>query len=1747
MKKKITLIIVFATILLGQAKANNNTIKAIQENKNIFHTDVFIENKGQYNTFLTNGSEVKYCVDHFGPKIYFTSSGITYQYNHMIESNAEEVMEEIEEKKGKEKEELLERLKHNVESFNYEMKWLDANKDVQIVANQKTSNYYSYGDVNTLSYGYGRVRYVDLYPNIDVEYTIDADKGIKYTIYAKAGADLSKVKFAYINPETKIQLKDGALNITFGSDKIEEQAPISFYSNNEMLACEFVVNDGVVSFMFPGGYDASKDIVIDPWIIPVSTLVGSTFTNNKGFDVDFDFDGNLYVFGGGSNSPVIDSRESKYTVAGALMWTFMGSLTVPFAWTAQAGYGYIGNFVVDKSNGKSYLSQGFNATACEVIRITDLGVSDGWRNIPSSALNEGWELFYDCRTNAVLITGGSTASNQIISTLNPISGAMTLSSFTGIAGGFQDILHSVSDRSGNVFVILASQSVFAVDNHMYRLNPGYGSFMWNVMSGYLSFREADNRPYYSSDGSNGFNALAVNDSFLYYYDGLNLKAFNKSTGAGVGTPLSIPGHTVKAQGGISVDDCNHVYVGGNNGNIKVYTFTGTSFVAGSDIIIPGYSGRGVYDIRYNQNNNFLYATGNGFVSIIDPPFICTTTSLRDTITLFCNKRASVQILVPDSAATYSYIWQDTLTGVVVRSTYDTPLTSDTLSGMIPGRYYLLTVVKNLICGGVRTTHFISIYADSVIARITICTGDTVRIGSSRYTTAGVYTDTTLTFYNCEVINITTVLIGPLFIFTQNISTCPGVTTRVGPSSYSTAGTYRDTFVRGGGRCDSVVVTNLTIRATSSSTNPVRICPGGYVVVGSNVYTLAGSYVDTFRNFTGCDSVLTTVLIADTVPIHRQNFTICESGTGISVGSSYYTTSGTFTDLISRGGACDSTVVTTIIMTSASRLTLSFGICLGDTVRVGARIFTLAGTYRDTFDNYLFCDSFITTTVFYSSAIPTHTQVVRLCSGRSLLINGHVYTTGGTYRDTIDRPGCDSVLISIVVMDPSTARTQNLRICSGRSVTVGLRTYSVAGSYRDTLISVIGCDSIVTTNLTLDTMPMSVTNVIRCDSVPYVFNSHTYTVSGTYLDTILRSGGLCDSLVTTNLSYGPLSNITQNIQFCIGNTLSVGVRTYSTSGTYRDTLINVGGCDSIIVSNLTVNPISTNSLSFVRCFGDSLFAQGAWRSVSGIYFDTLVNYLSCDSILTTNITIIPLATSIRNITICFGTSYVCGGSAQSTSGSYYDTLISYTTCDSILRTNLTVSPILQGTLSVTICLGNSYFCEGASQFASGIFYDSLSNSNGCDSVLRTNLTVNPLLQGVRNINICNGEFYFCEGANRFTSGVFYDSLSNSSGCDSVIRTNLAVNPQTYLTRTINRCVGQVFFCGGANQSTSGTYFDTLINIYNCDSVLTTNLIINPLPFIDAGNDTTICRTERARLTAVGVGSLLWTGGFTTTSIFVSPIFTTQYMVTITDANGCVSRDSVTVNINQLPVINVRDTSICSGFPALLSASGATSYLWRFPDGTTSVLNPVIVNPTQTSSYTVVGTDLNNCRDSLIQVINIVPASVIIVPVPDSIIRRGTELSLFANLLNVGDSILSWRPAASVTSTTSNPTSSNPSISQWYYITTVNSTGCIANDSIFIEVLPVDDIIAPTGFSPNGDGVNDVFRLVMTPYLELEAFIVVNRWGEEVFNFPDFQKGKAWDGMFKDREQPISTYVWYAVANSKLTGKKTSKSGNITLLR
>jgi gliding motility-associated-like protein len=245
--------------------------------------------------------------------------------------------------------------------------------------------------------------------------------------------------------------------------------------------------------------------------------------------------------------------------------------------------------------------------------------------------------------------------------------------------------------------------------------------------------------------------------------------------------------------------------------------------------------------------------------------------------------------------------------------------------------------------------------------------------------------------------------------------------------------------------------------------------------------------------------------------------------------------------------------------------------------------------------------------------------------------------------------------------------------------------------------------------------------------------------------------------------------------------------------------------------------------------------------------------------------------------------------------------------------------------------------------------------------------------------------------------------------------------------------------------------------------------------------------------------------------------------------------------------VHDTSICGGDSALLQASGAIGYLWKLGAGRTSIFNPVLVYPQNSYKYQVVGTDANGCKDSVFEQVSVYPAAVSISAIPDSTVVIGTELHLLANLLQITDSIISWQPEEVIGNANTNPIISTPKQSQMYCVITKNSLGCIAEACIHIKVIPVDDFIAPTAFSPNGDGLNDWFRLTMSPNMELLHFIIVNRWGEEVFNAEQDQHGSAWDGIYNNREQPMGTFVWYAEAKNRLTGNKVIKSGNVTLLR
>ncbi len=134
-----------------------------------------------------------------------------------------------------------------------------------------------------------------------------------------------------------------------------------------------------------------------------------------------------------------------------------------------------------------------------------------------------------------------------------------------------------------------------------------------------------------------------------------------------------------------------------------------------------------------------------------------------------------------------------------------------------------------------------------------------------------------------------------------------------------------------------------------------------------------------------------------------------------------------------------------------------------------------------------------------------------------------------------------------------------------------------------------------------------------------------------------------------------------------------------------------------------------------------------------------------------------------------------------------------------------------------------------------------------------------------------------------------------------------------------------------------------------------------PVVNANASSAVCAGNSVALTASGASTYVWTpGNLTGASVSVSPAVTTTYVVIGTDTNGCVDSANVNALINQLPVlVTGNGSTICNGDTAVLNVNGASTYVWN--PGNLSGTS-VMVMPTTTTTYTVVGTDVNGCNDT-----------------------------------------------------------------------------------------------------------------------------------------------------------------------------------------
>lgn len=298
---------------------------------------------------------------------------------------------------------------------------------------------------------------------------------------------------------------------------------------------------------------------------------------------------------------------------------------------------------------------------------------------------------------------------------------------------------------------------------------------------------------------------------------------------------------------------------------------------------------------------------------------------------------------------------------------------------------------------------------------------------------------------------------------------------------------------------------------------------------------------------------------------------------------------------------------------------------------------------------------------------------------------------------------------------------------------------------------------------------------------------------------------------------------------------------------------------------------------------------------------------------------------------------------------------------------------------------------------------------------------------------------------------------------------------------------------------------------------------------------VCENENITVQASDGDTWIWTpGGWETQTITISPTESQNYEVLITNVCGS-GVDEVLINVGAAEALIMDSDSICLNDNILLEANGGVTYEWtNLTSGV--ILDSPVVSPDQTTEYQVLVTDENGCQDS-------VSTTIYVLPLPFVDAGPNVEVMFLDTVVLFGTVDAEnywWSDSEDLSCLICLEPTVYPSENHWYFLNVIDEFGCKNNDGVLVEV--TGPLYVPNSFTPNGDGVNDVFSargLVVDEFL-MQIF---DRWGELIFESDNPEVG--WDGTYKEHAPIIDTYTWRIEYKDYKYGRKIAV-GHVTLV-
>ncbi|WP_020535579.1 M12 family metallo-peptidase [Lewinella cohaerens] len=623
--------------------------------------------------------------------------------------------------------------------------------------------------------------------------------------------------------------------------------------------------------------------------------------------------------------------------------------------------------------------------------------------------------------------------------------------------------------------------------------------------------------------------------------------------------------------------------------------------------------------------------------------------------------------------------------------------------------------------GCDSTHSITLSVFSPVSTdeaLQICAGESVELFGEEVSTSGTYTGNFTSVNDCDSTHTVVLTVVDQIETSEALTLCSGNSVVLFGEEVSEAGTYEGTFLSAAG-CDSIHQVTVTLIDVVNTSDMAQICTGESIELFGEVVSEAGEYSETFESSLGCDSTHTITLVVAEPFFTDETIQAC-SGQSVTVFGETYTDDASATATFTASNGCDSTHTVAIVFAELIETSEMLSICEGESILIFGEETSDAGVYTESFVSAAGCDSIheVNLMVFEHVAVE---ELIDICEGESVEIFGNLENTSGTYEETfLTINGCDSTHTVVLTVTDQIETSETLSLCSGSSVMLFGEEVSEAGTYEGTFLSAAGCDSIHQVTVTLIDVVNTSDMAQICTGESIELFGEVVSEAGEYSETFESSLG-CDSTHTITLVVAEPLFTDETIQACSGQSVMVFGETYTDDASAAATFAASNGCDSTHTVQIVFAELIETSEMLSICEGESIIIFGEEISDAGVYTESFVSTAGCDSVHEVSLSILEHIVIEDFIDICEGESVEIFGNLENTSGTYESTFTASNGCDS---TQVYYLDVLEPTSSEEeryVCEGESAVIFGEAQNEPGLYTETFTAANGCDSVANVELS------------------------------------------------------------------------------------------------------------------------------------------------------------------------------------------------------------------------------------------------------------------------------------------------------------------------------------------------------------------------------------------------------------------------------------------